>query len=100
MDKYYEIIILFFIIVSWFGIMLTLYNNSCDGCIISKNVIGNMLKPKTVIEYMKPVFGGENCDGITGSGCIIKEGAKAVREKTTGMFTDVEYYKGGRVATP
>tara|TARA_B100000780_G_C20985987_1_gene394138 strand:+ start:181 stop:486 length:306 start_codon:yes stop_codon:yes gene_type:complete len=95
--NYYDAIIICFILLTGISVLLSIYNNFCDNCIMDPIDIGNIFKPKKILEYMKPVFGGEECSGIlTNEGCIINKPINEVKQKTTGLFTDISYYNNTR----
>ena len=98
--NYYDAIIICFIIMSGVSVLLSIYNKYCGNCISEKIEIGNMFKPENIREYMKPVFGEEECSGIlTNEGCIINKPLNEIKDKTTGLFTDTRYYNNERVAS-
>ena len=94
---YYDAILICLILLTGISVLLSIYNIFCKNCIINTNEVGNFFKPKKILEYMKPIFGGEECNGIlTNEGCIINQPLNEVRQKTTGLFTDTSYYNNGR----
>jgi hypothetical protein len=94
---YYDAIIICLILLTGLSVLLSIYNIFCKNCIVEPIDIGNIFKTKKILEYMKPVFGGEECSGIlTNEGCIINKPINEVKEKTTGLFTDISYYNNTR----
>ena len=99
-ENYYGAILICLILVTGTCMLLSIYNTYCNNCISQNINIGNIIKPAKIREYMKPVFGEEECNGIlTSEGCIINNPLNEVKEKTTGLFTDTRYYNNKRADT-
>jgi hypothetical protein len=95
--NYYDAIIICLIMITGICVLLSIYDKYCINCVSNHIEIGNMFKSQKIMEYMKPVFGEEECSGIlTNDGCIINNPLNEVKEKTTGLFTDTRYYNNLR----